>query len=118
MNVLMSAMCWGEIQCPFVQKVCAAAVADGCEHPDVIKVSKMGASGTWPGNIYRDLQKKMPKQPLHDALSTMKLPMKVRTKTREEKALEVARCAHVVVWCHMIICGSLYTLPRVHMLPQ
>ena len=50
---------WGELPSTFLQEIALAAVQDGCPHPDVIKLSKLGASGMHRGNINRDLQQMM-----------------------------------------------------------
>ena len=48
---------WGELPATFIQEVAWAAVQDGCKHPEVIRLSKAGASGTHRGNINRDVEK-------------------------------------------------------------
>ena len=58
----------GFLPAVLLQKIAAAAVQDGCEHPEVVEMSRLGACGEVPGNISRDLFK------LH-RLADRRLPM-------------------------------------------
>ena len=57
--LLMLKWSWGEVPSTFLQEVALAAVQDGCPHQDVIRLSKLGASGRHRGNINRDLEQIM-----------------------------------------------------------
>ena len=36
---------WGSLSGPMLQRIAMMSVADGCSHPDVVLLSKLGASG-------------------------------------------------------------------------
>ena len=46
---------WGFMSAPLLQRLAEAAVADGLTQPQLVKMSKMGGSGKFPGNMHRDL---------------------------------------------------------------
>ena len=60
MALLVMKWAWGEVPATFIQEVAWAAVKNGCNHPEVIKMSRTGASGRFKGNIQRDLEKMLP----------------------------------------------------------
>ena len=60
----------------FIQQIAMAASKDGLEHPDVIKLSKLGSEGRWANNVPRDFLSKLPKGTMHNAVSTIQVPMK------------------------------------------
>ena len=60
----------------FIQQIAMAASKDGLAHPDVIKLSKLGSEGRWANNVPRDFLSKLPKGTMHNAVSTIQVPMK------------------------------------------
>ena len=46
---------WGLMSAPLLQRLAEAAVADGLSQDQLVKISKMGGSGKFPGNMHRDL---------------------------------------------------------------
>ena len=52
---LLGLWSWGNMSAPLVQALALSAVKDGLQHPDVVKLSKIGSSGKYPGNMQRDL---------------------------------------------------------------
>ena len=48
----------GHMSTPTVQQIAAAAAADGCDHADLVFLSKLGSSGKYPNNMYKELNNK------------------------------------------------------------
>ena len=46
--------CWGDISGVTMQKVAAAAMSDGLDHPELQRMAQLGDSGATPNNIVRD----------------------------------------------------------------
>lgn len=51
---LVELVSYGVLSLPWVQQIAADAVADGLIHPELLKISLMGASGQQAGNLSRD----------------------------------------------------------------
>ena len=51
---LVELVSYGVLSLPWVQQIAADAVADGLIHPELLKISSMGASGQQAGNLSRD----------------------------------------------------------------
>ena len=56
-TLLMEQWAWGEISAPQVQQMAKAAITDGCQHPELLKLASLGSSGLCTGNCHRDLQR-------------------------------------------------------------
>ena len=52
-----SAMCLGEISAPQVQQMAKAAITDGCQHPELLKLASLGSSGLCTGHCHLELQR-------------------------------------------------------------
>ena len=71
-EAILQMWAWGYVSAPSVQTIMAAAVKDGLEHPSVIGLAKIGASGRHPQNCHRDLQRNF--------LQESKIPRAVSTE--------------------------------------
>ena len=69
---------WGIISSNTGQWIAAAAVADGASHPEVLKLSTLGASGTCSGNRRRDLLSNLCSDTLVPRPSWIWVPMKIK----------------------------------------
>ena len=67
-DYLLDRWCWGYLSTPVLQQIAAAAVADGASHPDVVFLSKLGSSGKYPNNMYRELTQRLKPAPLDEAV--------------------------------------------------
>ena len=65
LSELLQQWSWGLISAVQVQTLCAAAAADGCPHPDVVKVGNISNAGA-ASNHHRDLMAFMNKRYLYD----------------------------------------------------
>ena len=59
-TLLLHEVFWGAMSANLARKIAEAAFADGASHPDLQKLSELGASGSWAGNVYRDLLRTPP----------------------------------------------------------
>jgi hypothetical protein len=82
----MEQWAWGEISAPQVQQMAKAAITDGCQHPELLKLASLGSSGLCTGNCHRDLQRhlkvadKMP-QAIAMTLPLQRTPGEVEPET-------------------------------------
>ena len=88
-SLLVHMVLWGEMSASCAQRVAWAAHADGCNHKDVERIAHMGTSGMFPGNVWRDLVRWLPKPPLRRALDTLMVPLTVVQGVR--KVIKEAR---------------------------
>ncbi|CAK0824589.1 unnamed protein product [Prorocentrum cordatum] len=57
-EILLFLFGWGLLTATCIQWVAGAAVRDGLNHPDLLKLAAVGAAGEYPGNCRRDLLSK------------------------------------------------------------
>ena len=60
-----------------VQQTAQAAIADGCQHPDLLRLARLGSSGLFPGNCHRDLQRFLKLSDKMPNTVAMALPLEV-----------------------------------------
>ncbi len=72
----MSKWAWGVISVPFLVDICLAAVEDGCDHPTVVQLSRLGGPQRNRGHMHRDLLRRLAPSPLVARLSSVPLWMK------------------------------------------
>ena len=72
-ELLISQWSWGHISTPFIQKVAAAAAADGLQHPEIERLKSLGSYGRYPNNVHRDLVNQLVKPPIQDAIGNITL---------------------------------------------
>ena len=51
---LVELVSYGLLQIPWIQQIAQDAVADGLDHPELVKLSSLGNHGQQPGNLSRD----------------------------------------------------------------
>ena len=76
-TLLVREWAWGNISTPMVQKVAAAAHADGCKHKDVEPLASLGTWGMYPNNTHRDLLYKLQAPIAPPALADIKMWLKL-----------------------------------------
>lgn len=54
-QMLLQSWAWGDIGAGTLQKLAHAAVLDGSQHTDLVKLASLGSTGLYPGNCHRDL---------------------------------------------------------------
>ena len=77
---LLDRWCWGSLSTPVLQQIAAAAVADGVSHPDVVFLSKLGSSGRYPNNMYKELSSRLKRTPLDEAVDNFRVWQKKSNK--------------------------------------
>lgn len=75
-DMLLRHWSWGDMSAPLVQKIAAAAKADGSTHPAVGILAGLGSSGLYPGNCHVELVRKLSGNPIEHALSSMHVIVK------------------------------------------
>jgi len=70
-SYLIDRWSWGLMSTPVVQQIAAFAVADGASKTDIVFLSKLGCSGKYPNNMYRELTKKLKDTPLTEAIDNI-----------------------------------------------
>ena len=81
LELLIGQWSWGLVSAPFVQKCCAAAVADGVQHPHVKRFATIGSGSNKEKNVHRDFMRVLCKPNVYDAIATVQLPMKRKVKS-------------------------------------
>ena len=76
LELLIGHWSWGLVSAPFVQKCCAAAVADGIRHPHVQRFATCGSGINNEVNVHRDFMRVLCKPDMYNAIATIQLPMK------------------------------------------
>lgn len=82
-DMLLRAWSWGDMSAPQIQRIAAAAKADGIKHPAVMTIAELGSSGRYPGNCHAELLRKLVANPIAEAISSM--PVVVKTGSRQVK---------------------------------
>ena len=67
-TMLVRDVLWGSLPAAEASRYARAVVADGSTHPDVLKLSKLGAKGFCKNNTWRDMKRKMKRSRFHAAL--------------------------------------------------
>ena len=65
---LLDKWSWGALSTPQIQATAKCVVLDGCSHPDVVTLSKLGSDGKYPNNMYSELCNKLQPTPITHAL--------------------------------------------------
>ena len=76
-TLLITTWAWGIISTPLVQKLAAAAVADGACKAELHHLAKLGKSGAYPGNMYVEITNYLTPPPLASCLTDMWIFMKL-----------------------------------------
>ncbi len=74
---LLYAWSWGEISARTVQELAEAALNDGCAMDEIKTLAGLGARGSQPGNIHRDLEAQLCSTDFGQAVSTLPLELKI-----------------------------------------
>lgn len=75
-NLLLREVLWGSLPVKRAAKYARAIVADGSTHPDVVKLSKVGAKGFAASNSWRDLKRQLRKPNIGSAVGKCMPPAK------------------------------------------
>ena len=76
---LLALWSWGGMSAPLVQKLAAAAHSDGLMHPEIVKISNIGAAGKFPANMHRDLMLISGKMStIHEVATTIPIRLKAK----------------------------------------
>ena len=58
-ELLLQEVLWGFMAASVAQRLAAAAIADGSCHPDLTVIADVGSRGRYPGNAWRDLERRL-----------------------------------------------------------
>ena len=75
-HLLVREWTWGYLPAYKVQQYAAAAVKDGSEHPDLLKLSRVGSAGRNPQTCKPDLERLLQSSEFHIAIETFEIPLK------------------------------------------
>lgn len=73
---LISQWGWGHMSATSIQKIAAAAVSDGLQHPEVQRLAALGSHGRYPNHAHRDLTNQLVQTPIKDAVGQIQLTQK------------------------------------------
>ena len=99
-RLLLSKRAWGNLSSPSVQEIAKAAVDDGLSHPHVIRLSKLGSSGKYPGKAHAELERALGNIPLTRSLSSLQLMLKTTRMTlqRADQAILYPHVLFSTLW--------------------
>ena len=103
-QLLIIQWAWGFLSTPLIQKIAAAAVADGVDLEELKQIAKLGKHGTYPNHMYSELINKLRPPPLANALIELSIFM----KTSVDRIIEVS---HVMLAPHAFF-AALYKYHR------
>ena len=67
-KLVLREVLWGSLPAVKAAKYARTIVADGFDHPDIVKLSKLGAKGFAKNNSWRDLKRKLRKASIGPAV--------------------------------------------------
>ena len=115
-GLLIHMWTWGDMSTPLMQKLAAAAVADGLAHDELQKLAALGSHGKYSNNMHSELMTKLQPSPIADAVSSMSVYFKKDGQNSVESHVSIILPHELFAIMHQkhpdhfaaTICGGVY----------